>query len=76
MPAPPFVARPSRTIENHMPSNHIPKPEISARIDREVERERQEHAMNQDAKAHMGEDDERHKDARETPLSSTVRRFK
>ncbi len=47
-----------------------------SRIEREVERERNEHSNNHDAKAHLGlaEEDERHKDARETSLSSTVRR--
>ncbi|MDB5932894.1 MAG: hypothetical protein JWQ01_238 [Massilia sp.] len=46
------------------------------RIEREVERERNEHSMNHDAKAYPGvaEEDERHKDARETSFSSTVRR--
>jgi hypothetical protein len=46
------------------------------RIEREVERERNEHISNRDAKANLGvaEDDERHKDARETTLSSQVRR--
>lgn len=44
-----------------------------SRIEREVERERNEHMMNQNAKAHL-EEDERHKDARETTYSSQVRR--
>lgn len=44
-----------------------------SRIEREVERERNEHMLNQDAKAHL-EEDERHKDARETSYSSKVRR--
>lgn len=44
-----------------------------SRIEREVERERNEHMMNQNAKAHL-EEDERHKDARETTHSSQVRR--
>jgi hypothetical protein len=49
--------------------------ERDSRIEREVERERNEHSMNHDAKAHLGsEEDERHKDARETTFSSTVRR--
>jgi hypothetical protein len=53
-----------------------PRPvERDSRIEREVERERNEHSMNHDAKAHLGsEEDERHKDARETTFSSTVRR--
>ena len=52
------------------------KPQFrESRIEREVERERNEHSMNNDAKSHMGQDDdERHKDARETSFSSTVRR--
>lgn len=45
------------------------------RLQREIERERSEHMMNQDAKVHLSfDDDERHKDARATPLSSKVRR--
>jgi hypothetical protein len=45
------------------------------RLEREVERERHEHMVNHDAKAHLGTDeDERHKDARETSYSSSVRR--
>ena len=52
------------------------KPQFrESRIEREVERERIEHAMNNDAKSHMGlDEDERHKDARETTYSSNVRR--
>jgi hypothetical protein len=50
-------------------------PARDSRIEREVERERNEHMMNHDAKAHLGVDeDERHKDARETSFSSKVRR--
>ena len=46
-----------------------------SRLEREVERERNEHSMNNDARANLGlAEDERHKDARETPFSSTVRR--
>lgn len=54
----------------------LPKAPIrDSRIERELERERNEHAMNQDAKAHLGVDeDERHKDARATSFSSKVRR--
>lgn len=59
-----------------MPSFNTPKPPASGRIERELERERQEHAMNQDAKTHSGDDDQRLKDARETSFSSAVRRFK
>jgi hypothetical protein len=52
-----------------------PQQARESRIEREIERERNEHSMNQDAKARLGlEDDERHKDARETPFSSKVRR--
>jgi hypothetical protein len=63
-------------IEITMPSLNIPKPPTSGRIEREVERERQEHAMNQDAKNYLADDDQRLKDARETTFSSTVRRYK
>jgi hypothetical protein len=50
-------------------------PSRESRIERELERERNEHATNHDAKAHLGVDeDERHKDARETSFSSKVRR--
>jgi hypothetical protein len=54
----------------------LPTAPISgSRIERELERERNEHAINRDAKAHLGQDeDERHKDARETTFSSKVRR--
>ncbi|MES2759015.1 MAG: hypothetical protein V4693_16700 [Pseudomonadota bacterium] len=46
-----------------------------SRLEREVERERNEHSLNNDAKAHLGDgEDDRHKDARETSYSSTVRR--
>jgi hypothetical protein len=46
-----------------------------SRIEREVERERNEHASNHDAKAHLGDaEEDRHKDARETTFSSQVRR--
>jgi hypothetical protein len=59
-----------------MAQNEIRKPQARvSRIEREIERERNEHSMNQDAKAHLGiEDDERHKDARETTFSSKVKR--
>jgi hypothetical protein len=44
-------------------------------VEREIERERNEHSLNHDAKAHLSvEEDERHKDARETSFSSKVRR--
>jgi hypothetical protein len=50
-------------------------PSADSRLQREIERERNEHTMNLDAKAHLGGDaDERHKDARETAFSSKVRR--
>jgi hypothetical protein len=46
-----------------------------SRLEREIERERNEHSINRDAKTHLGlDEDERHKDARATPLSSKVRR--
>lgn len=59
-----------------MPRTEPPnQPVRNSRLEREVERERNEHSMNHDAKAHLGlDDDERHKDARETPFSSSVRR--
>ena len=57
-----------------MPSLNPPKPPNTGRVEREIERERQEHAMNQDAKNYLGDDDQRLKDARETSFSSTVRR--
>ncbi len=59
-----------------MPIFNTPKPPASGRIEREIERERLEHAINQEAKTHLGDDEERHKDARETSFSSTVRRYK
>ncbi|WP_426109646.1 hypothetical protein [Massilia sp. PWRC2] len=59
-----------------MPSFTTPKALASGRIEREVERERQEHAINQEAKNYLGDDDQRMKDARETVFSSTVKRFK
>ena len=50
-------------------------PVRATRLEREIERERSEHMHNHDAKAHLNVDgEERHKDARETPYSSTVRR--
>ncbi len=59
----------------------MPRTELSnqpirdSRLEREVERERNEHSMNHDAKAYLGiDEDERHKDARETSLSSKMRR--
>lgn len=59
-----------------MPRTEVSKPPIrDSRLEREVERERNEHMMNHDAKAHLGiDEDERHKDARETSFSSKVRR--
>ncbi|HEU4375145.1 MAG TPA: hypothetical protein VFS02_16740 [Telluria sp.] len=59
-----------------MPRTDLSKqPTRDSRIEREVERERNEHTMNHDAKAHLGtEEDDRHKDARETSFSSHVRR--
>ena len=59
-----------------MPRTEFSKPPIrDSRLEREVERERNEHMMNHDAKAHLGiDEDERHKDARETSFSSKVRR--
>lgn len=51
------------------------QPDRESRLEREVARERNEHTMNHDAKAHLGlDEDERHKDARETSFSSSVRR--
>jgi hypothetical protein len=52
------------------------RPQVpDSRLEREIERERNEHSLNHDAKTHIGVDeDERHKDARETPFSSKVRR--
>ena len=58
-----------------MPRTEFSKPPIrDSRLEREVARERNEHLLNLDAKAHLGEEDERHKDARETSFSSKVRR--
>lgn len=59
-----------------MPHTDRSKPAArDSRLEREIERERNEHMLNQDAKAHLSHDeDERHKDARETSLSSVVRR--
>lgn len=59
-----------------MPTSLPPKSPAPGRVEREVERERQEHVLNQDAKHYLGDDDERLKDARETALSSTVRRVR
>ena len=57
-----------------MPRNEFAtSPVRDSRLEREIERERTEHMQNHDAKAHL-EEDERHKDARETPYSSKVRR--
>jgi hypothetical protein len=51
------------------------QPARDTRLVREIERERNEHMMNHDAKAHLNFDDEgRRKDARETSFSSKVRR--
>jgi hypothetical protein len=59
-----------------MPRTEFSTPPIrDSRLERELERERNEHTMNHDAKARLGvDDDERHKDARETSFSSKVRR--
>lgn len=59
-----------------MARTEFPQPPTrDTRLQREVERERSEHMMNQDAKAHLSfDDEERHKDARATPFSSKVRR--
>lgn len=59
-----------------MPLTHLSKsPARDCRLEREIERERNEHVLNHDAKAHLTHDeDERHKDARETSFSSAVRR--
>lgn len=59
-----------------MPHTELSQQPIrDSRLEREVERERNEHMMNHDAKAHLGiDDEERHKDARETSFSSKVRR--
>ncbi|MDB5961164.1 MAG: hypothetical protein JWP59_2458 [Massilia sp.] len=71
------VCRTATQIEMTMPSFiNSPKPLPAGRIEREIERERQEHSLNQDAKQHLGESDERLKDARETSFSSAVRRLK
>lgn len=59
-----------------MPRQEPPKATTPDRLERELARERQEHAMNQDAKAHLGDDAPRHKDARETTFSSAVRRHR
>jgi hypothetical protein len=54
----------------------ITRPAVRDRqVERELERERGEHAMNHDAKAHLSQDDgERNKDARQTTFSAKVRR--
>jgi hypothetical protein len=71
------ICRTATQIEMTMPSfTNSPKPRDNGRIEREIERERQEHSINQDAKQHLGDSDERLKDARETSFSSTVRRLK
>jgi hypothetical protein len=59
-----------------MARNDLSQPPVrDTRLERELVRERNEHTMNHDAKAHLNfDEDERHKDARETPLSSKVRR--
>jgi hypothetical protein len=45
------------------------------RLEREIARERNEHMLNHDAKAQLNfNEDERHKDARETSFSSMMRR--
>jgi hypothetical protein len=62
--------------ERSMPRTEFSKPPVrDSRLEREVERERNEHMLNHDAKARLGlDDDVRHKDARETSFSSKVRR--
>jgi hypothetical protein len=59
-----------------MPRTDFPPQRIrKSPLEREVERERNEHMINHDAKAHIGiDEDERHKDARETSFSSKMRR--
>jgi hypothetical protein len=59
-----------------MPRTESPQSQDQGtRLQREIERERNEHSLNHDAKAHLSvEEDERHKDARETSFSSKVRR--
>ncbi len=59
-----------------MARNESSQPTVpDTRLAREIERERNEHIQNHDAKAHLNfDDEERHKDARETPYSSKVRR--
>jgi hypothetical protein len=59
-----------------MAHNDLSQPPVrDSRLEREVERERSEHMQNHDARAHLNfDDDERHKDARETSFSSKVRR--
>ncbi|MET0858206.1 MAG: hypothetical protein ABWY27_15750 [Telluria sp.] len=54
----------------------LPQSQVRAsRLEREIERERNEHSINNDTKAHLRlDEDERHKDARETSFSSKVRR--
>lgn len=58
-----------------MPRTDLSKtPARDCRLEREIERERNEHMLTHDAKAHLNDEDERHKDARETSFSSAVRR--
>lgn len=59
-----------------MARNDLSQPPVrETRLEREIERERNEHMMNHDAKAHLNfDEEERHKDARETSFSSKVRR--
>lgn len=55
-------------------NSHLPDQE-HARVDREVERERHERSLNDDARAGLALDDEfRLKDARESMNSSGLRR--
>ena len=50
-------------------------PARDSRLERELEREHNEHVMNHNAKTEEGLDaDERNKDARQTTFSATVRR--
>jgi hypothetical protein len=59
-----------------MAHNDASQPPVrETRLEREIERERNEHMQNHGAKAYFDVDGEgRHKDARETSYSSKVRR--
>jgi hypothetical protein len=67
---------PSHLTEKPMTRPDPTQPLIpDSRLKREMERERNEHSINQGAKARLGSgEDERLKDARQTPHSSKVRR--